>query len=182
MKTTHADYSSSIAALLRELGIPDDYAVGRGLNLLHEAASAGLTTLASPSNGNPVQLIRSAAGAWDGLQVAALATGITLLPLSGFRSVSRQAEIIRRKLNQGISISEILTSVAAPGYSEHHTGCALDLVTPEEPDLEEHFANTPAYHWLQNNAANWDFHLSYPRENPHGIVFEPWHWCWRPNR
>ena len=23
------------------------------------------------------------------------------------------------------------------------------------------------------------FVLSYPRDNPHGIVYEPWHWCWR---
>ena len=23
------------------------------------------------------------------------------------------------------------------------------------------------------------FVMSYPRDNPHGIVYEPWHWCWR---
>ena len=22
--------------------------------------------------------------------------------------------------------------------------------------------------------------MSYPRDNPHGIVYEPWHWCWQP--
>jgi D-alanyl-D-alanine carboxypeptidase len=22
--------------------------------------------------------------------------------------------------------------------------------------------------------------MSYPRGNPHGIVYEPWHWCWNP--
>ena len=24
--------------------------------------------------------------------------------------------------------------------------------------------------------------MSYPRDNPHGIVYEPWHWCWTAER
>ena len=33
--------------------------------------------------------------------------------------------------------------------------------------------------WLRTNAPRFGFHLSYPRNNPHGIGYEPWHWCWR---
>jgi len=179
VKPATADYQTRIAALLRELEIPGNYAVGRGLKLQPEAAAEELTTIASNSAGTPVRLIRPAAAAWAGLNASARTAGITLVPLSGFRSVSRQREIIRHKLNLGDTIPIILTHVAAPGYSEHHTGCALDLGTPGEPDMEENFAATPAYRWLQAHAGDWGFQLSYPRDNPHGIVFEPWHWCWR---
>jgi hypothetical protein len=42
--------------------------------------------------------------------------------VSAFRSVERQAEIVRRKLAAGGRIEEILTVCAPPGFSEHHTG------------------------------------------------------------
>ncbi|HPF74253.1 MAG TPA: D-alanyl-D-alanine carboxypeptidase family protein, partial [Xanthomonadaceae bacterium] len=66
----------------------------------------------------------------------------------------------------------------APGFSEHHSGNALDIGTPDEPPAEESFENTAAFDWLCENAPNFGFQLSYPRNNPHGIVYEPWHWCW----
>jgi len=101
-----------------------------------------------------------------------------LLPLSGFRSVARQEEIIREKLSAGQPLADILRLVAAPGYSEHHTGRALDLGAPDEPPLEEGFAETAAFTWLVAHAGDYGFRLSYPRGNPHGIAYEPWHWCW----
>ena len=30
--------------------------------------------------------------------------------------------------------------------------------------------------WLRANADAFGFALSYPRDNPHGLVYEPWHW------
>ncbi len=109
---------------------------------------------------------------------AAARDGIALLPLSGFRSMARQEEIIRDKLSAGQSLADILRLVAAPGYSEHHTGCALDIGAPDEPPLEEGFAQTAAFAWLTRRAGEFGFKLSYPRNNPHGIAYEPWHWCW----
>ena len=41
---------------------------------------------------------------------------------------------------------------------------------------EEAFEGTGAFDWLQRHAARYGFRLSYPRGNPHGIVYEPWHW------
>ncbi|HZX89661.1 MAG TPA: D-alanyl-D-alanine carboxypeptidase family protein, partial [Rudaea sp.] len=29
---------------------------------------------------------------------------------------------------------------------------------------------------------NYNFHLSFPRGNAHGIAYEPWHWCWHDKR
>jgi len=75
-------------------------------------------------------------------------------------------------------VEEILTVNAAPGYSEHHSGYALDIGTPGEPPAEESFESTAAFAWLGEHAGRFGFQLSYPRDNPHGIVYEPWHWCW----
>ena len=33
------------------------------------------------------------------------------------------------------------------------------------------------FDWLTAKAARFGFSMSYPRGNPHGIVYEPWHWC-----
>ena len=114
------------------------------------------------------------------MEAAAAADGVTLLPLSAFRSIARQSTIIRRKLARGQDIATILRVSAVPGCSEHHTGRALDLGTPGHLALEESFARTPAFHWLVKNARRFGFRLSYPRHNSHGINYEPWHWCWRP--
>jgi D-alanyl-D-alanine carboxypeptidase len=116
------------------------------------------------------------------MQNTALSVAVTLRPLSGFRSVVRQTEIIRAKLAAGRSIADILSINAAPGFSEHHTGRALDIGTPHSPDFEECFAETPAFAWLIQHAGAFDFTLSYPRNNQHGIAYEPWHWCWNEAR
>lgn len=180
MKIPPTDYAARIVVLHRELGIPGGYAQSRGLTLQPEAEETALVKVATPPDGPPIRLIAPAAAAWQQMRRAALHAGIGLEPLSGFRSVTRQAEILRSKLSAGQPLAAILANVAAPGFSEHHTGCALDLGTPGEPELLEEFAMTPAYVWLCAHAAMHGFHLSYPRGNPHGIVFEPWHWRWQP--
>jgi D-alanyl-D-alanine carboxypeptidase len=96
--------------------------------------------------------------------------------VSGFRSVEYQRGIIERKLAKGLHILEILRSSAAPGYSEHHTGRAIDVTTPGSQPLEEEFERTQAFAWLLCHAGEFGFRLSFPRGNPHGVVYEPWHW------
>lgn len=130
-------------------------------------------------DGKPVRLTPRAAAAWHRMRAAAAADGVSLLPLSGYRSVARQTRIIRRKLAAGEDIAGILRLVAAPGCSEHHTGRAIDIGSPDNQKLDEDFARTAEFRWLKRHAARFGFHLSYPRNNPHGIGYEPWHWCWR---
>lgn len=168
-----------LAALHRELGIPADYAGRRFLALMPEA-ELGELTLIGTFGPRKILLATAAAAAWHNLQMAARSANIVLQPLSGFRSWSRQAEIIRTKLAAGRSIESILAVNAAPGFSEHHTGRAIDVGTPGEPPFEESFAVTPAFRWLQRHASFYGFRMSFPRHNPHGIAYEPWHWCWSP--
>ena len=113
------------------------------------------------------------------MRAAAAADDVNLLPLSGYRSVARQARIIRQKLRAGQAIADILRLVAAPGCSEHHTGRAIDIGSPDNQQLDEDFAMTAEFRWLRKHAARFGFRLSYPRGNRHLIGYEPWHWCWR---
>lgn len=122
----------------------------------------------------------NAAAAWRRMQRAAAADGVPLQLVSAFRSVAYQAGIVARKLGRGESLEEILRVNAAPGYSEHHSGRALDLTTPGYPALEPAFEDSPAFAWLDANARRFGFTLSYPRDNPHGIAYEPWHWRFDP--
>jgi len=127
-----------------------------------------------------LRLTPATARAWRKMQAAAAAEDMTLLPLSAFRSVARQAAIIRRKLAGGQRIEQILRVSAVPGCSEHHTGRALDLGAPGHLELEATFARTREFRWLKRHAASFGFYLSYTRNNPQGISYEPWHWCFRP--
>ncbi len=67
---------------------------------------------------------------------------------------------------------------APPGYSEHHTGYAIDIGDEYYPDadLKTSFENTSAFEWLQENAAYYSFELSFPKGNSQGVSYEPWHW------
>ncbi len=172
--------NAEIDELCKSLGIPASYSVDRRLPRQPESPSAQLIEIASAPDRRALRLDKSAAAAWHAMNAAAKASGLVLLPLSGFRSVARQAEIIRTKLAAGRPLAEILHVNAAPGFSEHHTGRALDLGTPGDPPFDASFAQTPAFAWLSQHATTFGFVLSFPHENPHGIAFEPWHWCWHP--
>ena len=128
----------------------------------------------------PLWLRFDAARAWLHLRGAALRDDVVIEAISGYRSHDYQLGIFERKLARGLSIDQILAVNAAPGYSEHHGGLALDIGAPDEPPAEESFEHTAAFAWLQTHASGYGFRMSYPRDNPHGIVYEPWHWRFHP--
>jgi D-alanyl-D-alanine carboxypeptidase len=168
--------SISRADVWQRLGIPADYPVRRGLPVQREATR--LVTIGRNPDGRTLKLAPAAAAAWARMRAAAADDDIILVPLSAFRSVRRQTKIIREHLANGRPLDDILRFVAAPGCSEHHTGRALDIGSPEYIELDEHFARTAAFRWLKRHAHEFGFRLSYPARNPHGIGYEPWHWCW----
>ena len=180
--TERAALLTRLRALHTELGIPSDYAATRRLEVQPEAVANALVDAGATPDGRRVQLVASAAEAWRRLSAGAAREGIALQLWSGFRSIDRQAELIRRKLAAGMSIDDVLKMMAAPGYSEHHTGCAIDVGTPGDSPLEETFERTDAFGWLTRRAPSFGFMLSYPRANPAGIAYEPWHWRWREGR
>lgn len=160
---------------LQLLGLDaDGYATRTGLSLTQEPDWLALADFDRWQR--PLWLRIDAARAWRHLCDAAQADGIVLEAISGYRSHAYQLGIFERKLARGLSVEEILAVNAAPGFSEHHSGLALDIGTVDEPPAEESFERTPAFAWLCDNAGGYGFSMSYPRDNPHGIVYEPWHW------
>lgn len=170
-------YEERVDAALRDLGIPVDLIRRRHLKLCAEART--LVVAEVDVRGREQRLSPAAAGAWAAMKGAAARAGVGLYLISAFRSLDRQCEIVRGKLAHGLSICDILSVSAPPGYSEHHTGRALDIgATPDDP-LEESFERSEAYAWLVANARSHGFRLSYPRGNRHGYRYEPWHWLHR---
>jgi D-alanyl-D-alanine carboxypeptidase len=171
------EYLSRIRAVLDDLGISSESVSLRALPLQLEA-----TELEPVGAGDEKQLhclIPPAARAWRELHAAAASESISLSVVSAYRTLEKQADIVRAKLIRGVPIDLIFAASAPPGYSEHHTGRAIDVTTDGARALEEEFEDTPAFGWLTENAAQFDFVLSYPRGNRHGFIYEPWHWFYR---
>jgi D-alanyl-D-alanine carboxypeptidase len=166
---------------LHALGLDAEaYAERTGLVLVAEPAA--LAFAGRDRYRRPLWLTCSAARGWWAMRAAAARDGVALEAISGYRSHDYQLGIFERKRARGQRVEEILKVNAAPGYSEHHGGRALDIGTPGEPPAEASFEHTAAFAWLTRHAGDFGFVMSYPRDNPHGIVYEPWHWCFaRPS-
>ena len=157
-----------------ELGIPADY--GRDVEMPTYTETSDLVEVGPNLVGRMQRLAPEAARQWQAMVEAADTVGIQLLIVSGFRSFEYQAALIRNKLEAGQAIGEILSVNTAPGFSEHHTGCAVDIATPGSRPLTEEFESSNAFRWLQSRAIEFGFSMTYPRDNPWGITYEPWHW------
>ena len=160
-----------------QLGIPPDYGQSCGLKLCPEPEELVDTELDFYQR--PQKLVAAALRSWSSMRAAAAADGVSLFLISAFRSVEYQHELIAAKLEKGQLIEQILRVNAAPGFSEHHSGRALDLGTSGCDALVEEFDNTKAFQWLMENSAAYHCYLSYPRNHASGMDYEPWHWCFQ---
>jgi zinc D-Ala-D-Ala carboxypeptidase len=163
-----------VDAIDRQLGIPAGYARNHHLVMLPEATE--LAEVPRDVYGRKVEMATPAAAALKAMIAAAARDGVKLETVSGFRSIAYQEHLVRGKLDHGMTIGQALAINAVPGYSEHQTGCAIDLTTPGVPAADAGFAKSKAYAWLRGHAAAFGFRLSYPPGNVQGYEFEPWHW------
>ena len=170
------ELSPALQALWEELGIEPHFFEGRKLCIYPEAKQF----VEVDDIDGPYRICPEVLSPWLTMRDAAKAEGLNILMVSAFRSYEYQAGLIRRKLEQNIPIQEALTVVAAPGFSEHHTGFAIDINSPEcEEAVTEYFEDTPEFTWLTQHAHKYGFYMSFPKGNPQGYIYEPWHWCWR---
>ncbi|MCH4239424.1 MAG: M15 family metallopeptidase [Oscillospiraceae bacterium] len=105
---------------------------------------------------------------------AAQTAGIQLVLSSGYRSISEQQKLYHAEsFAPGAPVS-----VQPAGYSEHHTGLAVDIVTPSYRSLNAGFAGTAAAKWLSSNAWKYGFIQRYQKEKESvtGVIYEPWHY------
>jgi len=126
-----------------------------------------------------LKLRQAAAEAYLKMEADARADGVRLVPISAFRSIEDQQYLFFEvKAERGQVATERAEVSAPPGYSEHHTGYAIDIGDWDVPatHLAPDFENTKAFEWLQKNAAHYSFELSFPKNNSQNIAYEPWHW------
>jgi len=164
-------YEKQIAEILRELGLAEIIGERKPI-----PEAARLVSVGHDIYGREQRLVPPAASAWDAMKQAAGRDGVLLQMVSAFRSVAYQRQIIERKLGAGQTIGQILRVSAAPGYSEHHNGRTIDLTSPGCKPLTEEFDQTPGFAWLVRHANRFGFSMTYPRNNPAGVIYEPWHW------
>ena len=166
----------SLHALLRALGLPLNYGALHALPVQNDAVL--LQRIGFDRNRRPLYLAPAAATAFARMTAAAMRDQVQLEPVSAFRSRRYQFDLVAAKRRRGQSVAQILAVSAAPGFSEHHTGRAIDLAAPGQPVLTEAFADTAQFAWLRRFAAHYGFRMSFPIGNRHGISYEPWHWCY----
>lgn len=161
---------------LARLGVDPREVWMRGL--VEQAEARELEFVGFGPGGRLHFLAPPAARAWHRLRTAAVSDGVELHLVSAFRSIDRQVFLVQRRLARGEPVAVALSVVAPPGFSEHHTGCAIDIGTPDSPPLEIGFEGTAAFRWLRSHGVRFGFVLSYPPGNASGYAYEPWHWCY----
>ncbi|CCH97883.1 MAG: D-alanyl-D-alanine carboxypeptidase family protein [Microcystis flos-aquae DF17] len=104
---------------------------------------------------------------------------VWIIPVSGFRTIAHQDQLWQSQIQRQGSPEAAAKISAPPGYSEHHTGYALDLTDGNlkaRDDITYKFAETDAFKWLTLHAKEFGFELSFPKNNSQGVSYEPWHW------
>jgi len=117
-------------------------------------------------HGETVGVERTTYAAYCGLKEALAAEGVHLDINSAYRTVAEQ-KALAESYTQKYGADYVKAYVAVPGYSEHHTGLALDLYL-ESMDV-----------WAKIHAhlAEYGFILRYleGKESITGYSYEPWH-------
>lgn len=99
--------------------------------------------------------------------------------ISGYRSYSVQ-EYTYNSWVARLGQERADVTSAKPGHSEHQLGTTVDLGLAGTNDLNSLYPGqaTREWTWLDQNAHNYGFVMSYRYKQEHltGYKFEPWHW------
>lgn len=111
--------------------------------------------------------------------------GLAFEVCSSYRSVERQQELLDEDINALVrkgytyqeAYDEVTMETMPPGYSEHATGLAFDIVALDYQMLDSRQKNTDENKWLLAHCAEYGFILRYPedKEEVTGISYESWH-------
>lgn len=129
--------------------------------------------------GQTITLQKNAAVAFRQLVTAAAKDGVSITLISGFRDHASQDYLFYDVMQERGQTPQQRAEVSAPpGFSEHHTGYAVDIGDAQAPStsLSPSFGETTAFAWMQKHAAQYHWELSFPPQNPQGVNYEPWHW------
>lgn len=161
-------YERKVAALHKRLHIPHDFP-GKALNIQKYPTNLYLLH----QENKKFWMTEKTCNAWLKMKKAANEDGTSIHIKWAFRSIEQQAFFLRKQLAWGGCINDLITWIAPPGYSQHHSGKALDINTESN---NKSFEDTDAFRWLNEHAKKFGFVMSFPKDNQYGVIYEPWHW------
>ena len=141
-------------------------------NKLEEEYTPDLVKLDKCSEGEHY-LTKEAKKAYDKLCDAITKDGLSLGVNSSYRSYQDQKETYDFYL-KSYGQDYVNKYVATPGYSEHQTGLALDVMSL----VSSPFKTTEEFKWMKDNAYKYGFILRYEedKEDIVGYNYESWHY------
>lgn len=139
-----------------------------------DCKSSDMVTFLNAS-GDKMSVHKDCKKAFDEMQADAKKEGINIDIISSFRSKKRQVHVFAKKFKDKTSptpeeMKSRLRFSAPSGYSEHHTGYAIDINS-----LDQSFGDTEAGKWLAEHAIEYGFEMSFPKNNHQNLGYEPWH-------
>ena len=167
------------ANIPEDLDSPDSTTVivNKARPLPSDFAPDDLVKLPNDLTAESQQLRERAAEATEEMFKAAEDDGVTLQVVSSYRSFEYQQRIYNSYLDEfGDDATDAMS--ARPGYSEHQTGLAMDVDTPDGDDtLTSAFGDTEAGQWLADHAHEYGFVIRFPEDQEEitGFQYEPWH-------
>jgi LAS superfamily LD-carboxypeptidase LdcB len=133
-------------------------------------------TTGGEAAGRSESLQKDAASSFEKMRADAQSQGINLYAISGFRSTEEQTALWNDQVRKQGSEEKAARINAPPGYSEHHTGYAIDVGTSTKTDLDPSFESTNAYKWIAQNGKRYGFEQSFTGAAGQGAGEEAWHY------
>jgi len=145
-----------------------------------EAIRPYLTEYTEPCTGKTISVEKRTLKAFLDLKEALAEEGVEVAIANCYRTVEMQQEIVER-YTEKYGADYVRSYVAKPGYSEHHTGLAIDLYVVKDgvpvKENEDSMKETALWRKVHGRIAGFGFILRYPegKEKVTGIAYEPWH-------
>ena len=139
-----------------------------------------LETVEDFEGGKPHQVEKETLSKFWELRDALLEEGIDIELDSCYRSVEAQVDIWNR-FTEEYGEEYVKKYVAVPGYSEHHTGLAIDICIVKDgvtiDDNDAMIAEKEIFSVIHSKLADYGFILRYleGKEDITGYSYEPWH-------
>lgn len=125
--------------------------------------------------GNQLQIEKKTYEQFIKMYNDALNQNMHLYIRSPYRSYNTQENLYNNYIKT--NSKEYADKIAArAGFSEHQTGLAIDLTTPQA--YLSKFENTKEFLWMKKNAYKYGFILRYPKDKEYltGYMYESWHY------
>lgn len=128
------------------------------------------------SNKKSAKMVKVAADAYENLIIGALSdNNLSICATSAYRDYNWQKSLYDGYVSKN-GKAKADTYSARPGYSEHQTGLAVDIMNTKNYGTGTRLSKSD-YNWLKNNVHKYGFIIRYPENvtNITGYINETWH-------